>query len=123
MKVNQFMSRILTTAEPTDTLGVVFQRMQEGQLHSVPVVDHGELSGIITDRDVRKSWSQLDTMTVSQAMTANVITANAEDDLCKAAELMVDHRIGGLPVLTEGRLVGMVTMRDVLRAFCMMHAS
>jgi CBS domain-containing protein len=93
------------------------------------VVNGRELVGIITDRDIRSflSASLLYTpearekalMTpVADVMTTEPITLSPDDDLSEAVELLIDEKIGGIPVVdeTEG-LIGIVTYVDVLRCF------
>jgi len=54
---------------------------------------------------------------VEQVMTRDVVTVNYDDPIEEAARLMVDHRIGGLPVMREGELVGIITETDIFKAF------
>ena len=90
----------------------------------------GELLGIITDRDIRLSmpsqatslsvWELnylLTKLAVSEVMTRSVITVGPDRDARDAAQIMLDHKIGALPVVDSGKLVGIVTETDLLRAF------
>jgi acetoin utilization protein AcuB len=91
--------------------------------------------GIVTDRDVRLSlpsqatslsvWELnhlLSKLTVEEVMTRTVITVGPDRPARDAAQLMVDHQIGALPVEDGGRLVGIVTETDMLRAFIRLEA-
>ncbi len=92
--------------------------------------DEGQLVGIVTDRDLRHSaflpllarhlaWEErwLRTPRVRDIMTWSVVTIDPDADLVRAALLMFERRIGSLPVIDRGTLVGIVTERDVLDAF------
>jgi acetoin utilization protein AcuB len=98
--------------------------------HLVVTSDGGELLGIVTDRDIRLNlpsqatslsvWEMnylLTRLTVEKVMTTSVITVGPDRSARDAAELMLDHRIGALPVVDGGRLIGIVTETDLLRAF------
>ena len=134
------------TAVPEDSLRLARDRMAEGNFRRLPVVQSGRLVGIITDRDLRRAMNSpfvlrerwyddliLDQVKVWGAMTANPTTVEANAPLITAAQLMRDHRIGGLPVmktakspdrtaaslpstLVEGsdRLIGIITETDLL---------
>jgi acetoin utilization protein AcuB len=98
--------------------------------HLVVTNDSGELLGIVTDRDIRLNlpsqatslsvWEMnylLTRLTVGTVMTASVITVGPDREGRDAAQLMLDHRIGALPVVDGGRPIGIVTETDLLRAF------
>jgi len=94
------------------------------------VTDGPKLLGIITDRDMRLNlpspatslsvWDinyVLARMTVASVMTKSVITVESGRDALVAAHLMLDHKIGALPVVEAGSVVGIITETDLLRAF------
>jgi len=88
----------------------------------LPVVENGILVGIITAYDVAKVIDEvgnkpLDTIPVELYMTRDPITIDVNAPIEEAAKLMVKHDIGGLPVLQDGRLVGIITKSDIVRAF------
>ena len=101
--------------------------------HSVSeskIVEGTKLLGIITDRDIRLNlpspatslsvWEinyLLARMTVDSAMTKSVVTVGPHRDAKQAAALMLEHRIGALPVVDGGQLIGIITETDLLRAF------
>ena len=95
----------------------------------------GALVGIITDRDIRLNlpsqatslsvWEinhLLTKLTVGQVMTQSVITVGPDRPARDAARLMLDNKIGALPVLDGGHLVGILTETDIVRAFVHMTA-
>ena len=121
---------------PLDTPVVEARRMMvERRIRHLLVKDGDRLAGIVTDRDIRLNlpspatslsvWEinyLLGRMTVGSIMTASVITIGPERDAVTAARLMVDHKIGALPVVDAGTIVGIVTETDILRAFATMAA-
>jgi acetoin utilization protein AcuB len=127
--------RELMTREPLsvslDTPVVDARRtMLEHRFRHLLVTDGGRLAGIITDRDIRLNlpspatslsvWEinyLLARMTVASVMTTGVITVDPERDAVEAARIMLDHKIGALPVVDAGRVVGIMTETDILRAF------
>jgi acetoin utilization protein AcuB len=129
MKVVDIMTRDPLSVGPAETVGQADELMAENKIRQLPVVNGRELVGIITDRDIRSflSASLLYTpearekalMTpVADVMTTEPITLSPDDDLSEAVELLIDEKIGGIPVVdeTEG-LIGIVTYVDVLRCF------
>ena len=94
--------------------------MQEKKLRRLPVVDDdGQLVGIIVERDLlvaamRYLQSRVE---VGDLMTRNVVTVGPDADLNDVARTMLERKIGGLPVVEHGRLVGIVTESDIFRRF------
>lgn len=106
------------------------QLMVKHRIRHLLVTDGRKLLGIVTDRDIRLNlpspatslsvWEVnylLARLTVDSVMTRTVITIDSERDAVEAAALMLDHKIGALPVIDNGIMVGIVTETDVLRAF------
>jgi acetoin utilization protein AcuB len=133
--------RDLMTSKPLtvgiDTTVVEARRMMvEHRFRHLLVTDVGRLAGIITDRDIRLNlpspatslsvWEinyLLARMTVGSVMTTAVITVDPNRDAVEAARIMLDHKIGALPVVDAGTVVGIMTETDILRAFVDMAAS
>jgi len=105
------------TVGSRDTLATAKSLMDAGRFRRLPVVDDGRIVGILTERDIREHTGALDRTRVNAAMRTGVITVTPGDNVEKAARLMLEHKIGGLPVTTDGKLAGIVTMTDVVRAF------
>jgi len=81
------------------------------------VDDQGALVGIVTDRDMRRHHGYYSSTLVDAAMTEKVVTVLPDDPIEKAAELVLRHKIDGLPVVREdGALVGIITVTDLVRA-------
>jgi len=101
--------------------------MYANDIRHVPVLDHERLIGILSDRDLRALWDPaLDVelrdgrvydRTVSDFMSADPLTVDAEADIDDVIEMLVEHRVGAVPVVSaEGTLVGIVSYVDVLKA-------
>lgn len=111
--------------------------MRERRLRHLPVVDDtGRLIGIVTDRDLRSALlgpaiadylpsaqgrlrrmaAGLNEIRVTHVMTWGAVTVGPEAPLAQAAAIMADARVGSLPVVDHGRLIGIVTERDVVKA-------
>ena len=131
MKVSQYMTSDVVTANLRDGLRQTFYRMRERDIHHMPVIgDNGELAGIISDRDLRRpDWVDdeqnvahyylLDNAhKVEESMTKGPATVGPDDDIQHAVEILLTKRIGALPVVdTDGRVVGVLSAVDMLRAF------
>ncbi len=129
MKVVDVMTKDPLTIGPSETVGEAEELMTENGIRQLPVVKNSDLIGIITDRDVRSFLAgssvsppnereQALRTQVSDLMTSNPLTLAPDDELQDAVELLVEQKIGGVPVVdaAEG-LVGIVTYVDVLRCF------
>jgi acetoin utilization protein AcuB len=92
-------------------------KMQKGGFRRLPVVSDGQLVGIITDRDMREHAGYLDRTEVKAVMSKKPITVTPATTVEAAAQLLLKQKIGGLPVVEKGRLVGMITTSDILQAF------
>src|SRR5690242_16712173 len=113
MRVKQKMASPAVTIAPTDTLERAAAKMNAGKFRRLPVIERNKLVGIITDRDLRQHLGNLARTKVRAAMSANVVTVSPLTTLEHAAHLMLQHRVGGLPVVEEdGSVVGMVTTND-----------
>jgi acetoin utilization protein AcuB len=138
MLVRELMTAHPMTIDPEAPVETAVEVMRERELRHLPVVDgQGHLVGIVTDRDLRGAIlgpavaeylpairrgrlqalaRSLDEVQVRYVMTGDVITIGPAAPVEQAAAIMLDARIGCLPVVEDRRLVGIVTERDVLRA-------
>jgi acetoin utilization protein AcuB len=91
--------------------------MQAGGFRRLPVMKEGKLVGIVTERDLREHRGHFEHTKVNGAMTENPVTVNPATTLEEAAQILLDRQIGGLPVLADGRLIGIITSSDILNAF------
>jgi acetoin utilization protein AcuB len=129
MKVVDVMTRDPLSVTPSETVGQAEELMAENRIRQLPVVKDRTLVGIITDRDLRSflSDSLLSTpearesalgTKVNDLMTTNPLTISSDDELQDAVEILLEEKIGGIPVVDEAEgLVGIVTYVDVLRCF------
>ena len=123
MLISRLITYGATTVSSHDTLRTVATLMERGGFRRVPVVDDDKLIGIISDRDVRAQAGYLDSTKVTAAMTPDPKTVTPRMSVEDAARLMIEHKIGGLPVVEDGKLVGILTTTDVLKAFLKVEAA
>jgi CBS domain-containing protein len=117
--LGELMTRDVITVAPEDTLGEAAERMAGNDVGSAVVVEHGSLIGILTERDVLRAVAgrvHSSEARVREWMTANPVTAGEETTAVDALETMMDNGFRHLPVLEGGRTVGVVSVRDVMRA-------
>jgi acetoin utilization protein AcuB len=117
MIVGNRMTKEPITVEPDDLLIRASHKMQTGGFRRLPVVSDGKLVGIITAHDLREHHGHLERTKINGAMTENPVTVTPGTTLEEAAQILLERQIGGLPVLAEGRLVGIITASDILEAF------
>lgn len=126
MLVRDIMSSPVITISPDTRMQDAYRLMQEKGIRHLPVVDRNGLVGVITDRDLRLATSALSPSPfppgsqVAEAMCRNPLTADAGDPVEDAARTMRDMKIGCLPVLEEGVMVGIVTGLNLLDALMRM---
>jgi len=130
MLVRALMTGAPITVPPDVAVLDARQLMANERIRHLLVSLGGDLLGIVTDRDIRLNmpsqatslsvWELnylLTKLTVSEVMTRSVITIGPDRDARDAAQVMLEHKIGALPVVDTGKLVGIVTETDLLRAF------
>jgi len=105
------------TISSHETLAKAKSLMDAGRFRRLPVVDDARLVGILTERDVREHHGSLEQTRVNAAMRTGVITVTPTYSVEDAARLMLKHKLGGLPITEDGKLVGIVTMTDIVSAF------
>jgi acetoin utilization protein AcuB len=117
MIVGKRMTREPVTVGPDELLSAAAHKMQTGGFRRLPVVSDGKLIGIITDRDVRGHRGHLEHTKIKAAMSESPLIVTPETTLEEAAVIMLEQQIGGLPVVHDRRLVGVITTSDIMRAF------
>jgi acetoin utilization protein AcuB len=117
MLVRNRMTPDPQTVTPRDTLAVAVEKMARGHFRRLPVVENSTLVGILTERDLRRHVGIEERTRVEAAMTERPVTVSASTPIEEAIQLMLKHQVGGLPVVADGRLVGVVTASDVMQAF------
>jgi CBS domain-containing protein len=114
------MTQATVTETASDTLRSAAERMWRQQTGSLLITDGGRLTGIITERDVLRAvalGADPVSSTVDEAMTTEVFTVPPDMPLHEAAREMATRWIRHLPVVEEGKLLGVVSMRDVTGVF------
>jgi len=122
-------STCVETIGRNDELTIADDIMKMKRIRHLPVVEEGRLVGILTQRDLfhaalstalnfgEKAQKEfLKTVVVKEVMTEEVRTIGPDADVKEAAGLLIEHRIGCLPVVDKGKLVGIVSETDLLRA-------
>ena len=115
-KVRDLMSSPIETLDREMTLREAAERLDRWNVTGAPVVEGDTLDGILSRRDIdgARESARLD-LPISSHMSHEVVTIESGESLEDALELMTEHDIGRLPVLEEGRLVGIITRTDVLK--------
>ncbi|WP_026854070.1 CBS and ACT domain-containing protein [Geothrix fermentans] len=122
MLVKEMMRRPVTVVSVEATIGEAYQLLLDRGFRHLPVVDHGRLVGVLTDRDLRLATSSFSekphvaTDPVSAVMSSPPLTADPLDPVEDAARIMREHKIGCLPVVDGQELVGILTGMDLLDA-------
>ncbi len=130
MKIKDWITTEVITISPDASVKEAFGLMKSMGIRHLPVVKEGVLKGIVTDRDLRrpkisdvfKTWHELyridDNIQVEDVMIAPVITLGQDATIQEAAKLMVQNRIGAIPIVdAKKKLVGIIVESDILRAF------
>jgi acetoin utilization protein AcuB len=128
MYVGTVMHTELVTVQPDMSFVKASKLTKEKEIDHLLVVDaKGKLLGIVSDRDLKQSWASpatslsahelnylLDQLTVEMIMAKKLITVTADMTIERAAQTMRENRINALPVMQDGKLVGLITSRDVM---------
>jgi len=128
--VDKWMTRDVITVPPHEKIIDAFELMQGRGIRHLPVIEDGELKGLVTDRDIRLALipSPLSTPDdrmyhlgalerVDEIMATDLITVAPTTTIEEAAKLMAQYKIGAVPVVGQGKLVGILTETDVLAVF------
>jgi acetoin utilization protein AcuB len=128
--VDKWMTRDVITVPPQEKIIDAFELMQGRGIRHLPVVEDGELKGLVTDRDIRLALipSPLSTPEdrmfhlgalerVDEIMATDLITVEPTTTIEEAAKLMAQYKIGAVPVVGQGKLVGILTETDILSVF------
>jgi nucleotide-binding universal stress UspA family protein/predicted transcriptional regulator len=115
--VAQRMSRKVVTVAPQDTLDAAQSKMRRGAFRCLPVVEKGKLLGILTEDEIGRHEGHPDRTKVSGAMLQNFSTIDPKTKVQEAAKILLDKKASALPVVENGKLVGILTTSDILGAF------
>jgi len=127
--VRQWMSNPAIVAPETMTLPETRRLMREQRIRRLPVVDaDGQLVGIVTEGDINRVsdshvtdvrdfnlYHRIADLPIHDVMTHEVVTVSPDTSIGEVAQRLLDHRIGGVPVIEQGRIVGVITESDLFR--------
>jgi len=130
MFVGERMSRPVLSVAPDTPINDALAMFKKERIRRAPVIKKGKLVGIVTETDLlNASPSDVSTLsiwemnylvskvTVSQVMTKKVLTVDADTPIEEAARIMSDNKIGGMPVLNNSRVAGIITETDLFKVF------
>jgi len=122
------MSRSVVTLTTEQTLREAIDLLRSNRIRHLPVVDDSKVVGIVTDRDVKRATPSvvsgvardeydrvLATTKVAQFMTREPLTVTPKSGLKAAVEIFIERKVGALPVVEDGHVVGILTEIDILR--------
>ena len=116
--VGEIMTSDVLTVDPSDTIGETAQQMVERGVSSAVVSDYGTLIGIVTERDLTRAVAgrvHTSEARVREWMTSDPITLSPDASADEAAKIMLDNGFRHVPIVQDGRAVGIVSIRDVAR--------
>lgn len=133
--VHEVMSSSVISITPRTRLPQIKHLLREHNIRRLPVVNRTQLIGIVTLGDVRNAFPSdattlsryelsdlLDQVTAQEVMRTDVITIAPDASLVEAVQLMLQHKVSGLPVVDNQQLVGIITESDIFRAIIAGHA-
>jgi CBS domain-containing protein len=126
--VKEIMMGSPVTLGPNDSLDLASDVISLGRIRHIPVLDKGRLVGLLSERDLmgaaanrifglkqKNRSALLKSVPIKEVMKKRVLTMGPDTPIKEAARLMAEKKIGCVPVLSEGILVGLVTTTDILR--------
>ena len=130
MFVGERMNRPVISVTPETPVNDAIHLMRSEHIRRTPVVAHGKLVGIVSMKDLLNAspsnattlsvWELnylLSKLTVDKIMTREVLSVTEDTPIEEAARLMADHRVGGLPVIRNSEVIGMITETDLFKIF------
>ena len=126
--VREIMMGSPVTLKPDDTLDLANDVISLGRIRHIPVVQDGRVVGMLSERDLigaaattifglkqKTKSALLKSLTIKSVMKKRVVSVNPDTTIKEAARVMADKKIGCVPVILNGALVGLVTTTDILR--------
>jgi acetoin utilization protein AcuB len=114
MRLREIMHTKVETVTPRESAAVAFERMRRAKIRHLVVQDGKKIVGVLSDRDVAGMGSLRQVETVEDVMTSPAITCSPDLTLRQAANLLRGRTMGCLPILEDGKIVGIVTTTDLL---------
>jgi CBS domain-containing protein len=117
--IKLIMTRKVTSIKTSAKIGEAIEKMKESNLGGLPVVDEkGSIKAIVTERDIAVLFADRTSgVTVAQLMSAKVVTALPKTTIFEAEKTMVSQGFRRLPIVSDGKIMGIVTAMDVIRFF------
>lgn len=113
MRVRDLMTKDPITVLPKDTLAQALTKMFARKIRRLPVISGKDLVGIISESDIRRCDEPLGSTLVEEVMVPEAVTVESSATPEQAVSLLTKNAIGSLPVLERGKLVGMVSAKDL----------
>ncbi|MER2261023.1 MAG: acetoin utilization AcuB family protein [Psychrobacillus sp.] len=127
MLVEEIMNTSVPTLTPTHTINDALIILKEQRIRHIPIInEEREVLGVVTDRDLKEATpsslqdskdAEILDLPLEKIMTKNPITGHPLDFVEETASIFYDNRIGCLPIVSQGKLVGMITESDLLYKF------
>ena len=128
--VRDYMVSEVETLTPDDSLETAVMLERRLRIRHIPIVERGELVGMVTDHDLKRALPSpvtgsdqqtfervVQTTKLGQIMTRSPMTISPAAPLRDAVQILYEKKFGALPVVEKGKLVGIITAVDMLRAF------
>jgi CBS domain-containing protein len=119
LKAFEVMTRPLATCAPESNVAEVAAIMRDRDIGDVLIVEEGKLRGIVTDRDLAvqalTGQEDLRQTPISKYMSTKIVTGESTWDLTQVSSVMAEHQIRRLPIMQDGKLVGIISLGDVAR--------
>jgi len=129
MLVENWMSKDVVTVDVNDSMQYAIRLLKEHNMRGLPVMENGKLAGVITDRDLKRASASdattleiyellylISKIKIKEIMTKNPITVPLDYTIDEAAEILLDNKLTGAPVVdNEGKVVGVITQTDIFR--------
>ena len=129
MLVKNWMSKDVITVDVNDSMQYAARLMKKNNIRGLPVIKNGKMVGVVTDRDLKRASASdastldihellflISEIKVKDIMTKNSITVPLDYTIEEAAEVLLDNKLTGAPVVdNEGELVGVITQTDIFR--------
>jgi acetoin utilization protein AcuB len=130
MLVGERMSKPVISILPEKPITEALVLMKQEHIRRFPVVKNGKLLGMVSEKDLLNAspssastlsiWEMnylLSRITVNEVMNKNVLTVTEDTPIEQAARIMADNKVGGLPVMREGKVIGIITETDLFKIF------
>jgi predicted transcriptional regulator len=114
--VGAWMTNNPVTGQMDEALSTIQSKMVKGGFRSIPLIQGDRVVGLLTDGDIRAHEGHLAETPANKAITQALVTIGPETTVREAARIMRERKIDGLPVVEDGKLVGIITTTDVLEA-------